>query len=179
MIFAFIFNANNRKGFLLLFRREMEVMTKQNKHSQVVVKDLLNGAIEAVNQVIPLKPSILKPESKEDPIELSFGVLIGFVGDIKGKIMFVGDAETFANIGEVMFGMPVEGEMLTSFSGELGNMIAGNLSTNIHAKGWTIDITFPTMMEGTTRLQGFKNGIKLPISYDDSGQLDIYLLLDE
>lgn len=154
-------------------------MTVKNNDEQVAVKDLLNGAIESVHQVIPLKPTILKAEGKFNSIDLNYGVLIGFIGDIQGKFMFVGEKETFAKIGEVMFGMPVEGEMLTSFSGELGNMISGNLSTQINSQGWTIDITYPTMMEGTTRIRGFKNAIKLPVEYEEVGRLNIYLLLDE
>ena len=35
--------------------------------------------------------------------------------------------EVIDKIGQAMFGMSIEGEMVESFTGELGNMVAGNL----------------------------------------------------
>lgn len=68
--------------------------------------------------------------------------------------------------------------MLTSFSGELGNMIAGNLSTYIVQKGIKTDITYPTIFQGETKISGFKQAFKIPVTFDAFGELDIYLLLD-
>ena len=51
-------------------------------------------------------------------------MLIGITGDVKGLLVLEGNEIVFGGIGEAMFGMPLEGEMLGSFSGELGNMIA-------------------------------------------------------
>ena len=34
-----------------------------------------------------------------------------------------------------MFGMSIEGEMIESFTGELGNMVAGNLCTVLEKNG--------------------------------------------
>lgn len=47
-----------------------------------------------------------------------------------------------------MFGMELEGEMLASFSGELGDMLTGSNSTQIMNSGVKTNITAPTIMQG-------------------------------
>ena len=47
-----------------------------------------------------------------------------------------------------MFGMSIEGEMIESFTGELGNMVAGNLCTILEKNGLILDISPPTVMTG-------------------------------
>lgn len=78
-----------------------------------------------------------------------------------------------------MFGMNVEGDMLTSFTGELGNMIAGALSTIIANEGVKTNITSPTVMEGSTKLSGFEQALVLTAKYETAGSINIYLLLDQ
>jgi len=68
--------------------------------------------------------------------------------------------------------------MLMSFSGELGNMIAGSLSTNIVAQGIKTDITSPTILQGSTTLSGYDRAIHTVVQFAEIGQMDIYLLLD-
>lgn len=87
-------------------------------------------------------------------LQLQFGVLIGITGDVKGKLILSGQTDVFSIIGETMFGTTIENDMLTSFSGELGNMIAGGLATNIVNKGLTTDITYPTILKGDTAISG-------------------------
>ena len=82
-------------------------------------------------------------------------VLIGIIGDIKGRIILEATFGLFSSIGSNMFGMPLEGEMLESFTGELGNMIAGNLCTLVGANNLEIDITPSTVIVGTSKLYGF------------------------
>jgi len=112
-------------------------------------------------------------------LDLQFGVLIGFTGDLKGKLILSGEHAVFSEIGKSMFGMDIEGEMLTSFSGELGNMLAGNLSAKIEEHGIRTDITAPTIMEGKTTLSGFDKAIQLTADFENTGNMDIYLLIDE
>ena len=104
--------------------------------------EILNATIEAVKGVIPCELQIEKPALTVSPFILqSLGVLIGLTGDFRGRIIIDGNNQVFGKIGESMFGMFLEGEMLESFSGELGNMIAGNLSTFVSQNGIEIDIT--------------------------------------
>ena len=144
------------------------------------ITNVLNSCIEAMKTVLPMELSISSPSVISQPfIHQSLSVLIGIIGDERGRIIFDGNADTFTKIAEAMFGMRVEGEMLESFTGELGNMICGNLATFTAQKGITLDITPPTVIAGSTKIYGFSKGIKLPISLGDYGNLTILLMLEQ
>ncbi|MBP2078872.1 chemotaxis protein CheX [Oceanobacillus polygoni] len=152
------------------------VLTKEERNRSVVF--LLNGMNTSLKSIIPIQSEIAKPTLVGSSLSLHFGVLIGFTGDVKGKLILAGDPSVFGAIGEAMFGMAVEGEMLASFSGELGNMLAGNLSTTIIQNGIKTDITAPTIMQGSTALSGYEKALQLSVVFEKIGKLDIYLLLD-
>lgn len=154
------------------------VMTTSVEKRNVAVKELLNSTYSSLTTVIPIEHKTSKPQLLDQQIHLNFGVLIGITGDIKGKLLLSGELSTFSNISMAMFSMPVEGEMLTSFSGELGNMIAGNISTHIVQKGVNMDITHPTIIQGNTELKGYKQALKITVEYENTGDMDICLLLD-
>src|SRR5699024_4190613 len=86
-----------------------------------MITTLLNGTNLALKQVVPVEHTISKPNLIKDAINVRFCVLIGIVGDLKGKLVLAGDIHMFGLIGEKMFGMEVTGDMLSSFSGEFGN----------------------------------------------------------
>ncbi|GAA0316085.1 chemotaxis protein CheX [Bacillus carboniphilus] len=142
------------------------------------ISEIFNEAISSLKNVVPLNHSIGKPTLIEDSIQIGFGVLIGVTGDMKGKLVFAGDTSIFSSIGEAMFGMPLEGEMLTSFSGELGNMIAGGFSTNIVHRGVQTDITSPTIMDGNSKVTGFKYALRVDVGFEQAGEMNVYLLVD-
>ncbi|MBB6453740.1 chemotaxis protein CheX [Salirhabdus euzebyi] len=142
------------------------------------VTHLLNGTISSFKNVVPVVANINKPELLGKSLQITYGVLIGFTGDVRGKLILSGDTSIFGSIGETMFGMTLDGVMLTSFSGELGNMVAGGLSTNIAGKGINTDITAPTIMDGKTNLSGYEKALQVPISLDQLGDIYIYILLD-
>lgn len=119
-----------------------------------------------------------KPQVLQESVNLEYGVLIGFTGDISGKVIFSAQQSVFGSIGQNMYGMALEGEMLASFSGELGNMIAGGISTKVMDNGFTTDITSPTIMEGNTTISGYNQALQVPVMLEDIGNFDIYLLLD-
>src|SRR5690625_4037469 len=98
----------------------MVISTKQRSGS---ITHLLNGTLLSLKTVVPMRFEVMKPQLIEKNFRLTFGVFIGITGDIKGKLVLSSSTELFSSIGELMFGMPLEGEMLNSFSGELGNMI--------------------------------------------------------
>lgn len=143
------------------------------------ITTLLNGTNSALKQVVPIEYQISKPKLLNELLLVQFGVFVGITGDIKGKLVLVGEQNTFGSIGEVMFGSQISGEMLTSFSGELGNMIAGNISSNIVNNGMSIDITTPSVINGGTKISGFDLAIHLTSSFQNVGDLEIYLVLDE
>ena len=111
-------------------------------------------------------------------IEVQKGTSIGFVGSIQGKLVLAGAKETFQRIGEVMFGMTLEDEMLDSFVGELGNMIAGNFSTTLSVKNISTDISAPASLKGDTTISGYKIAGWVNSLLDNQESLDLYILLD-
>lgn len=146
-----------------------------SKHIQTI----LNGTITSLKSVIPLTMDIKSPSLMVQPFDQKeMGVLIGIIGDIKGRIIIDSTANSFSQIGASMFGMPLEGEMLESFTGELGNMIAGNLCTTV-AGNLEIDITPPTVIVGTSKLFGFQHAFKLPVDLTGVGEMTIILTIDE
>jgi chemotaxis protein CheX len=142
------------------------------------VKDLLDSTIESLCQVIQI-PTDIKPPNvyQAGVVQSEIGVLVGITGDVYGRILLEGSSETFIKLGEAMFGMPLEGEMLHSFIGEIANMIAGKTSTIIFEKGRTIDITPPTVMVGKFQLYGFQQGISVAIDISNVGEFNIILLV--
>ena len=140
---------------------------------------LLNGTNMALKQVIPIDYELSKPHIEKRPIRICYGVFIGIVGDIKGKLVLVANKDAFGTVGEEMFGMPIGDDMLTSFSGELGNMIAGNVSTFIANDGLNIDITSPSIIEGDATVSGYVLAIQQRAVFVNGIYMDVYLLLDE
>lgn len=143
------------------------------------ITSLLNGTQKALQSVSPLEPKISKPKLDKDLLLVQYGVFIGITGDIKGKLVLMGEEQLFSSLGQVMFGMEVDGEMLFSFSGEFGNMIAGNISTYVVQDGININITTPSIIKGNAKVAGHQLGIQLVTSFENLGELHIHLLLDE
>ncbi|GAB3068783.1 chemotaxis protein CheX [Virgibacillus ainsalahensis] len=153
-------------------------MTIPTKETSKYVTVILNGVLQSLNAVIPMNHEITRPKLTEGSLNLQFGVLIGITGDVKGNLILAGEIPVFALIGQSMYGMPLEGEMLESFSGELGNMIAGGLATNIVEHEIKIDITHPTIVQGNTRMSGYDKAIYISVQFEGSGEMEMYLLLD-
>lgn len=149
-------------------------MENENK----VILDLLNGTYSTLKSIMPVQHVMKKPRLFNQTLHLEFGVLIGITIDIKGKLILAGEASLFGSIGESMFGMPLEGEMVLSFSGELGNMIAGGLSTHLVSCGIQTDITSPTIIEGNIMLSDHKRAIQMTAVFENREELDIYVLLE-
>lgn len=146
----------------------------------VLVTELLNGAIEAVNLVVPLPVHREHPQTIDGPIvQPEIGVLLGMTGGIRGRIVLEAATDVFSSLAEKMFGVAVEGEMLESFIGELGNMIGGNTCTQVSTQGILLDITPPTVIVGNTRLCGFSRAIRIPMLIDSVGTLNIILIIEE
>ncbi len=85
----------------------------------------------------------------------------------------------FSHFGEKMFGMPLSTDMLDSFAGEFGNMIAGSLSTYLSSQDISTDITYPTVLKGDAVLSGFKRAFFVTVQYEGIGELEVYLLLNQ
>lgn len=147
-----------------------------SKHIQTI----LNGTIHSLKTILPMTIDVKSPIVAKEPYEQKeMGVLIGLVGDLKGRIIIDGTPEIFGAIGSAMFGMPLEGPMLESFTGELGNMIAGNLCTYAGQESLELDITPPTVMVGHTKLYGFQQAFKLSATIEGAGDIIILYTIDD
>ncbi len=156
----------------------MKIEMMKTELKKDTITDILNGVSISATNIIPLSHQTSQPSLWGQSLQIDNGVLIGIVGDVSGRILFTAERNVFASIGETMFGMVIEGEMLSSFSGELGNMIAAGLSSHIADLGIATDITSPTIMEGTTKLSGFEKAFHIEITFENSGVLHIYIMLD-
>ncbi|WP_440896212.1 chemotaxis protein CheX [Amphibacillus sp. Q70] len=154
-------------------------MTVKTNNINAVIKEVYNGTIFAVKNIIPLEPNIGAPQLINPPLTVNFGVMIGFTGGLKGELVLRSDEAFIGEIGEVMFGMPLSNDMLESFAGELGNMIAGSLSTYLAEKDIKTDITHPTVLKGDAQLTGFKRALLVEIEYSESKKIAIYLLINQ
>lgn len=144
------------------------------------VQMILNGTITSLTSVIPVKLDVLAPSLTVQPYEQKeLSVLIGLIGGIKGRLIIDTSIEAIGTIGQAMFGMTIEGEMIESFTGELGNMVAGTLCTILEKDGLTVDISPPTVMVGTTKFFGFKQAFKLPVVLEGGTKLTVLLTIDE
>jgi chemotaxis protein CheX len=144
------------------------------------INHLLECIIDSVKQVVPIAVTFEAPYLYEaTALKTEMCVLVGFTGEIAGRMLIDGHSASFGKLGESMFGMALEGEMLHSFVGEVANMVAGNMCTLISQKGRMVDITPPTIMEGEMKLFGFKKVIFVPLVIDHVGEMNIILLLQE
>ncbi|WP_017472390.1 chemotaxis protein CheX [Amphibacillus jilinensis] len=154
-------------------------MATGDKNINEIIKEVYNGTIYAVKKIVPLEPEVGAPQLIEPPLLVKFGVMIGFTGGIKGELVLQSTDAFFSEIGELMFGMPLSEEMLESFAGELGNMIAGSLATYLADVSIVTDITHPTVLKGDAKLSGFKRALLVEINYHADQKMAVHLLLNQ
>lgn len=143
------------------------------------VHRILNNTIQSLTSVIPIKFDALAPSLTTQPYEQKeLSVLIALLGDVRGRLIIDTTESTVSAIGEAMFGMKIEGEMIESFTGELGNMVAGNLCTLLEKESLTLDISPPTVLTGETKFYGFTQAFKLPLNFPDSAPTNVLLTID-
>lgn len=142
--------------------------------------NLSESILGSIDHVIPLpnQKNFLQNPINDQLVHIHFGVKVELTGDLKGQLLYMGKPQLFSSIGETMFGMAMEGDMLNSFTGELANMLSGGLCTNISQFGITLDITTPTILAGDINLTTFREVTKIEINYIEKGQLFIYVLLE-
>lgn len=143
-----------------------------------VVTDILNGTIESVETVIPHPITRKAPFVINAPvIQSELGVLVGIAGAVPGRLMVLANTQVFVALATSMFGVTLEGDMLESFVGELGNMIGGNMCTAVSNQGLLLEVTPPTVLVGETKLTGFGKAICIPIQIETIGELEVILAL--
>lgn len=137
---------------------------------------LVNGTISSLKTLLPLHNEFEPVHVINKYGSIQFGTMVSFTGDIEAELILHGDSGVFSQIGQHMFGMPIEGELLDSFTGEFGNMVAGNLSTLIVEQGFQTDISTPTLINETTKLVG--KAIHIIVKIKDVGPLNASLIIE-
>jgi len=156
----------------------MRTTVTEKPEQNRTIRKVLNSMLSSIKVVVPVEYTTRQPKALDNKVHLSYGVFIGMTGDLKGKVLFTGEEKIFSTIGKKMFGTEPSGEMLHSFCGELGNMLAGSLATIIATDEININITTPTIMDGDTSLTGYKHGIDVPIDFQDVGKMNVHFLFD-
>lgn len=140
------------------------------------IASVLNATLASIHEFASIQTGA--PKLVAAPIvQTDYGVLVGIVGDVKGRLFILGEAQVFSKAGLAMYGMELSGEMLESFVGEFGNSVAGHTATKLYNEGITVDITPPTTLQGQVRLGGFSEAIAVPFQMegDIGGQLVLAL----
>lgn len=118
----------------------------------------------------------------KDPVFLdnTLVILIGFTGEIRGQVMIAFEQEIACDIASKMIMMPITeiDEFAKSAISELGNMILGNTATIFSTKGIEIDITPPTVGNGTMSFtNNFAQNICIPLGYEDNKTIEINIAI--
>ncbi|UOQ42754.1 chemotaxis protein CheX [Halobacillus salinarum] len=144
------------------------------------VAEVLNGSLESVSQIFPFDLIVERPESNLSSIQIKeLGVMIGMSGDLHASLIIEGNESSFGLIGERMFGMPLEGEMLNSFTKELANMVAGHLSTRVSKSDLALQITTPQVMDTYSVNSRHHYSFKIPVQFQDDHKLTLFLIVDK
>jgi len=149
--------------------------------SSAQITAILNSVVDSASLVLPFAISSNAPQLVTSPQQHSgLSVLIGVTGDLKGRLVLQTSETVVHQVAERMYGMSISGEMLDSFTGELGNMICGNMATKLSERSVQIDITPPTVLMGhDLRISGFKRAVSLPLTLESTGEISILLIFEE
>jgi len=142
------------------------------------INPFLMASTKILKEVCFIEPKHGKPFIR-DPVFLDNTILIiiGITGKVmKGQVMISFEHEIALDIASRMIMMPVSemDEFALSAISELGNMILGNAATIFSTQGIEIDITPPTVGNGTISFSNiFATNICIPIVYDNDKCIDI------
>ena len=107
-------------------------------------------------------------------------ILIGITGEMRGQVMIAFDHAIACDVASKMIMMPVTemDDLAKSAIGELGNMIMGNTATIFSTKGTAIDITPPTVGNGTMTFSAtYAHNICVPLEYDGDKKIEIHIAI--
>jgi chemotaxis protein CheX len=122
------------------------------------------------------KPYIKSPAFFEDTLI----ILIGFTGEMRGQAMIAFENRVALDIASKMIMMPITemDELAKSAISELGNMIMGNTATIFSTKGIAIDITPPTVANGSMSFStNYASNICIPLIYDVDKLIEIHIAI--
>ncbi len=107
-------------------------------------------------------------------------ILIGFTGTMRGQAMIAFENSIACDIASKMIMMPITemDDLAKSAISELGNMIMGNTATIFSTKGIGIDITPPTVGNGTMTFSAtYAHNICVPLEYEGNKKIEIHIAI--
>lgn len=107
-------------------------------------------------------------------------IIIGVTGELRGQVIVGLPMPVACDIASRMIMMPVTemNELTMSALSELGNMILGNAATILSTKNIGIDITPPTLCQGTMSIASmYAKNICVPLTYDDGKTIELDVAL--
>ncbi|KJS20559.1 MAG: hypothetical protein VR72_14250 [Clostridiaceae bacterium BRH_c20a] len=130
----------------------------------------MNAIKDISAQVLGSSPIFKKPCFKETPFDFDeVLIIIGITGEINGKAIINLDKSSCVQIAsQMMGGMEMQfDELSKSATSELFNMIMGKAASNFEKEGIQINITSPTILEGSNIKVSQKEKIlSVPVSID-------------
>lgn len=116
-----------------------------------VINAMLKGVVKVFSEAVNMKVELQKPElAKELAKGYDLVTIVGFNGSLEGNLVYGFSSKLGVEIVSSMMGMPYDklDELAMSGIGELGNMVSGNIATNLEQIGKPIDITPPSVIVG-------------------------------
>jgi chemotaxis protein CheX len=107
-------------------------------------------------------------------------IMIGITGEMRGQAMIAFAHDIACDIASKMIMMPITemDELAKSAICELGNMIMGNTATIFSTKGIAIDITPPTVGNGSMSFtNNYAQNICIPLEYDGGKIIEINIAI--
>jgi chemotaxis protein CheX len=141
------------------------------------INPFLMASTKILKEMCFVDAKVGKPYIK-DPVFLdnTMVILIGFTGEMNPQVMISFENRIACDIASKMIMMPITemDELSRSAICELGNMIMGNTATLFSTKGIAIDITPPTVGNGTMYFSNnFARNVCIPLEYEDDKKIEI------
>lgn len=145
------------------------------------INPFLMASAKILKEMCFVDAKIGKPFIK-DPVfmDRTLVILIGFTGRMRGQVMIAFEHDIACDIASKMIMMPVTelDEFAKSAISELGNMILGNAATIFSTKGIEIDITPPTIGNGSMVFSNtFAKNICVPLVYEDNKVIEVNIAI--
>lgn len=141
------------------------------------INPFLVAATKVLKDMMMLDAKIGKPYLNELKFDdSSVLIMLGVTGAMKGKVILDFKHAVALDIASKMCMMPLTemSEIAQSAVCELCNMILGNAATVFSTKGIAIDITPPTVCQGTVSFSSAPaTNICIPVIYEENKSIEI------
>ncbi len=146
--------------------------------------ELINPFLMAAKKVLQdmcfVEVGVQKPMLKETNFQTdTWVIIVGIAGELQGHVFIAMDEGAACNVASKMCMMEVTkiDDFASSALSELGNMIIGNAATVFSSNGVGIDITPPTLSNGTVSFtNNYAKSLCVPLILGDI-RIELFLAL--